>query len=111
MVQVVGGDDVAVQGTGGINVVVQSAGGGDFVVQGAIGANVVVYDAGDDGVAVQEVSRADVILCRVLVEPACGAALSALYSGLVKQLEPDLPPGDVGEPKNHLTTLLSIKSY
>ena len=33
----------------------------------------------------------------MLVEPACGAALAAVYSGLVKQLGPRLPPGDIGE--------------
>ena len=33
----------------------------------------------------------------MLVEPACGAALAAVYSGLVKQLGPHLPPGDIGE--------------
>ncbi len=36
-------------------------------------------------------------MVRVLVEPACGAALAALYLGIVKQLDPDLPPGDIGK--------------
>jgi hypothetical protein len=36
-------------------------------------------------------------MVRVLVEPACGAALAALYSGIVKQLDPDLSPGDIGK--------------
>jgi hypothetical protein len=36
-------------------------------------------------------------MVRVLVEPACGAALAALYSGIVKHLDPDLPPGDIGK--------------
>ena len=35
-------------------------------------------------------------LFRVLVEPACGSALSAVYSGFISDISSELPEGDIG---------------
>ena len=35
-------------------------------------------------------------LYRVLVEPACGSALSAVYSGFISDISSELPDGDIG---------------
>ena len=34
---------------------------------------------------------------RVLVEPACGSALSAVYTGFIKHNLEALPQGDIGK--------------
>ena len=38
----------------------------------------------------------DISFFRVLVEPACGSALSAVYTGFIKQNLDNLPQGDIG---------------